>query len=98
MDVFRTTSIKNCIYGWGNVMPDAGCRDEGYRNEGSRTSNARPMGTETSDAGMNSVRKLTNETVQGGRYRWHAIITGPCTVGCAVATVQYGTVVWYHTN
>jgi hypothetical protein len=51
MDVFPTADTNNCIYGWVNVMPDAGCRGDGYRNERSRTSNARPMGTGTSDAG-----------------------------------------------
>jgi hypothetical protein len=50
------------------------------------------------EAQLVSVRKLTNETVQGGPYRWYATDTGPCTVGCAVATVQHGTVVWYYTN
>jgi hypothetical protein len=47
---------------------------------------------------LTSVRKPTNETVQGGPYRWYTTNTGPCTVGCAVAMVQYGTVVQYYIN
>ena len=44
-----------------------------------------------------SVRKLTNETVRGGR-RWYGTKTGPGTLGTVVPTVQYGTMVRYHTK
>jgi hypothetical protein len=35
-----------------------------------------------------SVRKLTNETVPEGRYRWYVTNTGTGSVGNTVATVR----------
>jgi hypothetical protein len=37
---------------------------------------------------LSSVRKLTNETGPGGRYRWYVTNTGVDSVGSTVATVR----------
>jgi hypothetical protein len=45
---------------------------------------------------VTSVCKLTNTTVQGGRYRWYATNTSVGSVGSAVAMVRQRTVRTYH--
>jgi hypothetical protein len=63
-------------------------REKEMKVETAYTSNPVKQNLESPWKSDTSVRKLTNTTVRGGRYRWYATNTGVGSVGSAVAMVR----------